>query len=101
MTDTLHDRLWDMAHRLPDDKDRRTCVTAADFIFEQHVKIRKLQSSFQTCLDIAEGIKNDPLTSCGLHYKIQNSNLTARDFMVAVVEDIMDKIRQVQKDAKI
>ena len=46
------------------------------------------------CLETANRIKNDPLTDAASHYRIQHSNATPKDWMVAIVEDIERDIRK-------
>jgi len=46
------------------------------------------------CLDVVDRIKNDPLTDIGTFYKMHGSNITAKDWMVAVVEDVEREIKK-------
>jgi uncharacterized glyoxalase superfamily protein PhnB len=54
------------------------------------------QDAFQTCLDIVAKVKTDPLTQAGESYKIHNSKLTGKDFMVAVLDDVEEMIRKAK-----
>ena len=46
------------------------------------------------CLDAVNRIKNDPLTDIGTFYKMHGSTITAKDWMVAVVEDVEREIKK-------
>ena len=46
------------------------------------------------CLDAVNRIKNDPLTDMGAFNKMQGSTITAKDWMVAVVEDVEREIKK-------
>lgn len=46
------------------------------------------------CLDTINRIKNDPLTNMGATQKMQSSTITAKDWMVAVVEDVEREIKK-------
>ncbi len=53
----------------------------------------KLKAAYANCCEEVEKVKTDPLTELAKHQVIQNSIITARDWMIAMAEDIDKAIK--------
>ncbi len=48
----------------------------------------KLKVAYENCREEVEKVRRDPLTELAKHQVIQDSIITARDWMIAMAEDI-------------
>jgi hypothetical protein len=51
-----------------------------------------IKQAYQDCIDIVNRLKTDPITEMASHSKIGNTSITAKDYMVALAEDIVREI---------
>lgn len=81
---------------LTEDNIKSLCAAAETATLKQRIEAleARVKNAYADCLDAVNKVKTDAFTEAGVHQKIESSAFTAKDFMVAMAEDIELEIKR-------
>ena len=84
------DRIEALEAELVEERNSREVASAKAWEFRERIEAleAELKAAYANCREEVEKIKTDPYTEFAKHHVIQYSSITARDWMIAMAEDI-------------